>query len=418
MKYLIKKFSLFIISLILIFNLSSTSTVLAYETKINSKSNTIQLGVYKDDGAIYESLEVPYTSGDTAYSIIKKVLGNKVQSIGSDETIYVEAIDGLGEFDRGKDSGWNYSVNRVMPNYSAGIYSLKAGDEIIWHYTINLGKDIQKSYDRFDIFKNKNQDNSSTNNKPIIYTIDKEVKLNHKFDPMKDVKSIDKEDGDLTEFIKVISNEVNTSKEGTYKVIYEVTDSDGNKTMKEIKVKVANKQLSNVEFSDINNHWAKKQIEEFSTKGFIGGYSDNTFKPNKTITRAEFVKIINNVYGFKDKGIERFNDVQINNWFYDDVCKAVKAGYINGKSDNTFEPNQNITREEVAVILTNINKNKDNNTDKLNQFKDGSQTSTWAKSSVEGSIEANYVDGYDDNTIRPKAHITRAEAVTILSRVK
>ena len=70
------------------------------------------------------------------------------------------------------------------------------------------------------------------------------------------------------------------------------------------------------------------------------------------------------------------------------------------------------------MILTNIMKNKDENIDKLNTFKDGNQTYQWAQSSVECAIEAGYINGYEDKTIKANGNITRAEAVSMLSRVK
>ena len=70
------------------------------------------------------------------------------------------------------------------------------------------------------------------------------------------------------------------------------------------------------------------------------------------------------------------------------------------------------------TILTNISNNKDNNLDKLKHFKDSNNVSHWAKSSVEGAIEAGYLNGYINNTIKPKSNMTRAEAITILSRIK
>ena len=70
------------------------------------------------------------------------------------------------------------------------------------------------------------------------------------------------------------------------------------------------------------------------------------------------------------------------------------------------------------MILKNIMNNKDENIDKLNTFKDGDKTSHWAQSSIEGAIEAGYMNGYEDQTIRSNGNITRAEAVSMLSRVK
>ncbi|WP_309137281.1 S-layer homology domain-containing protein [Romboutsia lituseburensis] len=171
-------------------------------------------------------------------------------------------------------------------------------------------------------------------------------------------------------------------------------------------------------FEDVkNDHWAAKTIQDFVNKGYIGGYSDNTFKPENSITRAEFIKIVNQTFGYKEITSADFTDVKSNQWFYNDVCIAIKAGYIKGYEDKTFRPNKQITREEVAVIITNIKKNKDTNYDKINKYKDLKNISNWAKSSVEGALEAKYIGGYSDNTIKPKANITRAESVSILSRI-
>ena len=153
-------------------------------------------------------------------------------------------------------------------------------------------------------------------------------------------------------------------------------------------------------------------------KGYIVGYEDNTFRPNDNMTRAEFVKVVNKVFGYTQKGEEQFIDVNKNDWFYDDICIGIKVGYIKGKSTDIFAPNDNITREEVAMILTNIMKNKDENLDKLNTFKDGNKTSQWAQSSVEGAIEAGYLNGDDQGLLNPTDNITRAEAISMLSRVK
>ncbi|WP_270506128.1 S-layer homology domain-containing protein, partial [Paraclostridium sordellii] len=81
---------------------------------------------------------------------------------------------------------------------------------------------------------------------------------------------------------------------------------------------------------DIDGHWAKNQIS----------YEDNTFRPDKQITRAEFVKLVNKYFGFNDKGVSNFKDINKNNWYYNDVCIAIKAGYINGYEDNTFRPDK------------------------------------------------------------------------------
>lgn len=170
-----------------------------------------------------------------------------------------------------------------------------------------------------------------------------------------------------------------------------------------------------VVLKDINNHWAKYEIQRFIDKGHINGYGDKTFKPDNNITRAEFIKVVNSVFGLKEKATENFTDVSSGQWYYNDVCIAVKAGYINGYEDKTFRPNQPISREEAAAIVANLKNVKGDG--KL-QFRDSNQVSSWAKQAVDAVSDNNLMGGYQDNTFKPKNKITRAEAVATLSRVK
>ena len=152
--------------------------------------------------------------------------------------------------------------------------------------------------------------------------------------------------------------------------------------------------------------------------GIINGYNDGIFKPDAPITRAEFVKIINNAFGYTKVGNVTFTDVKQGDWFYNEVAIAKQAGYINGKTETTFAPNDKITRQEVAKILTTIMDNKDDKLDKLNKFPDANKTSNWAKAYVEGAIEEGYLGGDNNGYLNPTKNITRAEAVTVLSRLK
>ena len=169
--------------------------------------------------------------------------------------------------------------------------------------------------------------------------------------------------------------------------------------------------------TDISNHWAKAQIQDFIEKGYIGGYSDGTFRPNNNITRAEFVKILNKAFGLTKSSGKVFIDTK-NHWAKDEIDIAVTNGIASGISSTEFKPNDPITREQAAVMVSNYKKLSDNNHDKLNKYNDASQVSSWAKDSVEGVIEKGYMSGYSDNTFRPKNKITRAEAVVTLSRIK
>ncbi|CEO06696.1 glucan endo-1 [[Clostridium] sordellii] len=169
---------------------------------------------------------------------------------------------------------------------------------------------------------------------------------------------------------------------------------------------------------DIDGHWAKNQISKFIENSYANGYEDNTFRPDNQITRAEFVKLVNKYFGFNDKGVSKFKDINQKNWYYNDVCIAIQAGYINGYEDNTFRPDNIITREEAAKIIVSIKNQQDNVYDKLNTFPDKHLVSNWAKPYIEGAIENGYLKGDDLKNLRPTSHITRAESVTLLSRIE
>ncbi|MCR1850197.1 N-acetylmuramoyl-L-alanine amidase [Paeniclostridium sordellii] len=168
-------------------------------------------------------------------------------------------------------------------------------------------------------------------------------------------------------------------------------------------------------FIDINGHWAKNQIMDFSSKGYINGYEDNTFRPDANVSRAEFVKILNKVFKFTNTTHSSFTDVSPRDWYYNDICIGINEGYINGYEDNTFRPNSPITREEASKIIAKVMKIKGDGN--LN-FSDGYAISDWAKEYVDALSDYGYIKGYEDNTFRPQNNITRAETVTILSRTE
>ncbi|WP_249896878.1 S-layer homology domain-containing protein [Paenibacillus sp. PK3_47] len=105
-------------------------------------SATISVIGDSSKGTILPSTNVVLNPGETAYSLLVRQLGSKVVASGSGDGLYVRSIDGLGEFDRGPQSGWMYLVNGTDPKSSAGSYKLQNGDVLTWRYTTNLGTDV------------------------------------------------------------------------------------------------------------------------------------------------------------------------------------------------------------------------------------------------------------------------------------
>ena len=168
--------------------------------------------------------------------------------------------------------------------------------------------------------------------------------------------------------------------------------------------------------SDIAGHWAESVITQWQSKGLIQGYEDGTFKPGNTITRAEFVTLTNNAKGFWSEGSINFSDVKNGSWFYSAVARAVAAGYVKGYSDGSFKPNNTITRAEAAVMIANTAKLSANEAGAY-RFTDIGSIPAWARGSVGAVVAAGYMTGYPDGSFDANASISRAEAVSSLNRM-
>lgn len=219
------------------------------------------------------------------------------------------------------------------------------------------------------------------------------------------IKYLDKIYTESVLFLNVIENIYNGDINNAKSMANLITDSRLNS--------VANIEIRKQ--SDIIDHWAESNIKQAMENGWID--TTNTFRPNDSITRAEFIKIVNRRFNFTEVEDITFTDVDKDAWYYEEVQKAVKVGYIKGNGDNTFEPNNPITREEVAVIITSIMNNKEENLEKIFWYKDYDMISFWATSFLEGAVSNGYM-GVLDTHLRPKDNITRAESVVILQRVK
>lgn len=91
--------------------------------------------------------------------------------------------------------------------------------------------------------------------------------------------------------------------------------------------------------ADVAGHWAKTEITNWQDLELSEGYPDGTFRPDASITRAEFVALVNRVFRLKDKASVDFSDVKAGDWHYDEFAKARVAGVVSGYEDGTLRPN-------------------------------------------------------------------------------
>ena len=168
--------------------------------------------------------------------------------------------------------------------------------------------------------------------------------------------------------------------------------------------------------SDIQGHWAYSYITQGIQAGFISGYPDGTFLPDKPVSRAEFAKMVNSALGNTAMSSEAFTDVPYFEWYYDDVRKAVAATYVAGYGDGTFLPNKAISRQEASVMLARIVPAY-NYSASLSAYSDGNRVADWASDSLKKMVGKKYLGAYDDGLLHPEDSLTRAQTAKILCEI-
>jgi lysophospholipase L1-like esterase len=170
--------------------------------------------------------------------------------------------------------------------------------------------------------------------------------------------------------------------------------------------------------NDISGHWAEKDILTFFGKGIVTGYADGTFKPDHTITRGEFVTIMNKFFNFSIPIEIGFDDVPEGAWYEVELQKAMKAGFISGYNDNTFKADNYVTRQEAAVMIAKILKlDLSESKNEIERFIDWKEVPAWSRDSINALIRTGILTGYPDNSIRFQGYLTRAEVLSMLNHL-
>ncbi|KEQ27953.1 S-layer protein [Paenibacillus tyrfis] len=181
---------------------------------------------------------------------------------------------------------------------------------------------------------------------------------------------------------------------------------------------------ANKSFEDLASHWSKADVEMLANKLVVEGVSDKQFQPDRNITRAEFAALVVRSLGLNSVTANTyFTDINSSAWYAGVVASASKAGIINGYEDNTFRPDAQITREELAaMIIRSLNYagvasevSESNQAQQLAKFKDSSKI-VWAKKEIAAAVNAGIINGLTDDTIGSAEKATRSQAATMLKR--
>lgn len=168
-------------------------------------------------------------------------------------------------------------------------------------------------------------------------------------------------------------------------------------------------------FYDVSeSYWARDEIYYARDNGWVEGKSENKFEPEIGLTRAEFATMLCRILGYStDSNTNTYIDVN-GHWAKGAISAVSKAGLMNGYSDGSFMPDKEITREEVVKVLYYLSSDS-----KLFEGKSFSdvESSRWSYKFIEKMSGLGIINGYQDGSFKPENVIKRSEMVVILKRM-
>jgi len=173
-------------------------------------------------------------------------------------------------------------------------------------------------------------------------------------------------------------------------------------------------------FSDVpKDYWARDKIIVLSALNLFGGYPDGTFKPGKPINRAELTSILVKASGYvtPEEVDSGFKDVKKGNWAAYYIKNGVDLGFVSGYSDNTFKPLKNVTRAEGVTLVAGFAGFKNPEVAQKSPYNDV-PIHHWAANTISAAKEAGILEYVTGKFFYPKKEMTRAEAVEIMSQTK
>ncbi|NHN33834.1 S8 family serine peptidase [Paenibacillus sp. S3N08] len=168
-------------------------------------------------------------------------------------------------------------------------------------------------------------------------------------------------------------------------------------------------------FTDIRGHWAQDAVLALTQKQIVNGYDNFTFRPDQTITRAEATAILGRAFKLTQAQTISYTDVRTAHWAYTWIARAASKGIVNGYPDQTFAPDQPVSRMEMtSMIARSMNlTGEPRGTVPFTDVDD----SYWGSGILKQMKAGGWISGYDNGAYRPDQQATRAEFVTMLTKI-
>ncbi|WP_370877722.1 S-layer homology domain-containing protein [Paenibacillus anaericanus] len=169
---------------------------------------------------------------------------------------------------------------------------------------------------------------------------------------------------------------------------------------------------------DISGHWAESAIIAGVAAGYVTGYSDQSFKPDASINRAEFITMLGRALPMKETTISlTFTDSKnIPAWATSYISQAVEAGIVSGYTDGTFKADKVLNRAEITTWMVRAAELKGDPQQSLS-FSDKNSIPVWAVPYVTTAVKEGLVSGVGQNRFAPQQVATRAEAAAFIAKL-
>ena len=203
-----------------------------------------------------------------------------------------------------------------------------------------------------------------------------------------------------------------------------LSSSEKNSIMSSFQVKDTVKRTNGIAFTDVKKgDWYYDSVKKVSDDGIIKGSNAYTYSPNGKLSRGMLATILWRMEGSpKATGGKNFSDVKSGEYYYEAIKWATSKGIVNGYDNGKFGPSNNITREQLAVMLCNYARYKKKNVSKLaniSGYTDSKSVSTYAKASVQWAIQNKIISGKSNGKkIDPKGTATRAEVAAMIQNYR
>ncbi|MGM9650786.1 MAG: S-layer homology domain-containing protein, partial [Faecousia sp.] len=166
----------------------------------------------------------------------------------------------------------------------------------------------------------------------------------------------------------------------------------------------------------IKTQWYHDSVDYMMECGLMYGTSDTTFEPEETLTRSQFVTVLYRIAGEPEvTGELPFTDVPEGQWFSAPVLWAAQEGVVQGVSKTSFAPDAPVTREQIAAILYRYTKAEAVEENKLSQFPDAGDVSTYAVDAMNWAVSNGLIRG-SDGKLLPQDSATRAQIAAVMMR--